>query len=86
MTRLLILDILSLTPINAELVAKPLILAILFSISLILALQSVFLTSLLVSGTLFFNPALSVSYLVFKTNPLVSILFTFSTNLSQTVF
>ena len=29
---------------------------------------------------------LSVSYLVFNTNPLVSILFTFSTNLSYTVF
>ena len=29
---------------------------------------------------------LSVSYLVFKTNPLVSILFTSATNLSYTVF
>ena len=29
---------------------------------------------------------LSVSYLVFKTNPLVSILFTFATNLSYTDF
>ena len=29
---------------------------------------------------------LSASYLIFKTNPLVSILFTFATNLSYTVF
>ena len=29
---------------------------------------------------------LSVSYLVFKTNPVISILFTLATNLSYTVF
>ena len=34
----------------------------------------------------FFKPDLSVSYLVFNTNPLVSILFTFAANLSYTVF
>ena len=62
---------------------NPLILGILPSISVILA---VFITSPLVSGILFSNSVLSVPYLVSKTNPLVSILFTFSTNLSWTVF
>ena len=38
------------------------------------------------SGILFSNSVFSVSYLVFKANLLVSILFTFSANLSYTVF
>ena len=66
------------TPFNAEVVGKPLILVILPSNSVILALQSIFLTNLLVSGIFFFNSHLTVSYLVFKTNSLVSILFTFA--------
>ena len=78
----MILGILSSTEVNAEFVAKPLILGILFSMSVILVLWSVFLTSLLVSGILLSSSDLSVSYFVFKTNPLVSILFTLVTNLS----
>ena len=35
---------------------------------------------------MFSNSYVSVSYLVFRTNPLVSILFTLATNLSYTVF
>ena len=66
--------------VNAELAAKPQVLAILPSISVILALQSVFLTSLLVSGIFFSNSDLSMSYLTVKINLLVSILFTFATN------
>ena len=39
------------------------------------------------ASLIFFSKSdLSVSYLVFKTNPLVSILFTFATNLSYAVF
>ena len=45
-----------------------------------------FLTRPLVSGTLSSNSDLSVSYLFFKTNPLVSILFTLTANLSYTSF
>ena len=45
MTKLVISGILFSTVINAEVVAKPLILGILLSVSVILALQSVFLTS-----------------------------------------
>ena len=44
------------------------------------------MTRPLVPGILFFNSVLSVSYLVFKTNALLSILFTVATNLSYTVF
>ena len=62
------------------------VVGILPSISVILESKSVFLTSLLVSGILFSKFGLSVSNLVFKTNPLVSIAFTFTTNLSYTVF
>ena len=51
---------------------------------MILLLLSAFLTRLLVSGVLFSNSDLSVSYLVFKANLLVSILFTLATNLSYT--
>ena len=45
-----------------------------------------FLTRSLVSGIFFSSSDLSALHLVFKTNPLVSMLFTFSTNLSYTVF
>ena len=86
LTEPLISGILFSTTVNAAFVAKPLIFGILPSISVILALQSVFLTRPLVSGILFSNSFLSVSYLVFKTNALVSILFTLATNLSYTVF
>ena len=48
-------------------------------------MQSVSLTSPLVSETFFSNFALSVSYLVFKTNPLVSILVNLATNLPYAV-
>ena len=41
---------------------------------------------LLISGILFSNFNLSASYLVFKRNPLVSILFTLLTNLLYSVF
>ena len=75
-TKLLILGILFSTAVNAEVVAKPLILGILLSISLMLVLYSDLLTRLLVSGILFSNSNLSLLYLVFKINPLVSILFT----------
>ena len=61
-------------------VAKLLTFGILSSISVILT--SVFLTRLLAFGILFYISDLSVSYLVFKTNLLVSILFTLATNLS----
>ena len=67
--------------VNAALVAKPLILVFFFSISVVLALLSNFLTNQQVSGILLSNSVLSVSYLVFQTNPLGSILFTFLTNL-----
>ena len=73
--------------------AKPVILGILFSISLISAFKSVFLARSLVSGIfisaslIFFSKSdLSASYLVFKTNPVVSMLSTFVTNLSYPVF
>ena len=61
-------------------VAKLLTSGILSSISVILT--SVFLTRLLAFGILFYISDFSVSYLVFKTNLLVSILFTLATNLS----
>ena len=78
----LILGILFSTVVNAVFVAKSVTLGTLPSISVVL----VFLTRPLVSGILFFNFDLFVSYLVFKTNPLVSILFTLATNLSYAVF
>ena len=94
------------------LVAKPVILGILFSISVILAFKFVFLTNLLESGILFSTAAnsflvarhtcidvsivnnfivlspseLSLSYAVFKTIFLVSVLSIFVTNSSYTVF
>ena len=69
----LLTGILFSTAVNKAFVAKPLILGILPSISVILALQSNLLTSPLVSGILFSISDLSVLYLVFKTNLLVSI-------------
>ena len=68
--------------------AIPVILGILLFISVILAFTFVFLARSLVSGhflsalLIFFSKSdLSVSYAVFKTNPVVSILSTFVTNL-----
>ena len=63
MTKLLILGIVFSSAVNAEVVAKPLILSILFSISVILAVQSNFQTSPLVSG-IFFSKS-DLSYTVF---------------------
>ena len=50
-----------LTVVNTGFLAKPLILGILPSISVILTLESVFLTRSLVSGILFSNSDLSLS-------------------------
>ena len=91
MTKLLTFGILLSTAVNAELVAKPVILGILFSISVILAFKSV-ARSLVseiffsVSLNFFSRFDLSVSYLFFKTNPVVSMLSTFVTNLLFSVF
>ena len=93
MTKLLSLGILCSTAVNAELVAKLLILGILFSASVILELKSVVLTKPFVSGIFlstslifFYRSDLSVTYLVLKTNLVVSILSTFVTNLLYSVF
>ena len=92
-TKLLTSGILFLTAVNAELVAKPVMLGILPSSSVTLALKSVFLTKPLISGifssTLLISSSKSdpsFSYLVFKTKFAVSILSTFPTNLSYSVF
>ena len=92
-TKLLTSGILFSTAVNAKLVATSVILGILPSISVILAFKSVFLARSLVSGIflsesliLFSKFDLSVSYVVFKTNPVVSMLFTLATNLSYSVF
>ena len=93
MTKLLTSGILILTAVDAALVTKPVLLGILPCISLSLAFRSVFLTNPLVSG-IFFSASLimfsksdlSVSYLVFKTKPVVSILFTFETNFLYAAF
>ena len=53
MTKLLASGISFLTAVNGELVAKPVMLGILSSISVILAFKSAFLTKLLISGILF---------------------------------
>ena len=82
LTKLLTSSILFSTAVNAEVVAKPIIIGVLFFISVILTLQSNFLTIPLVSGISFSKSGLSVPYLIFKTNSLVSILFTLATNLS----
>ena len=79
--------------VNAELVAKPLILGILPSVSVTLALKSVSLTKPLTSG-IFLSILLilsqksdpSFSYLVFKTKFVVSILSTFVSKLLYSVF
>ena len=73
--------------------ANLVILGILLPISVILAFKSAFLARSLASGILlsasliFFSWSdLSVSYVVFKTNAVVSMLFSFVTNLSYSVF
>ena len=83
MTKLLLLGILFSTAVNAEIVANTRYL-IFYFVNFSIVVCS--LTSPLASEIFFFNFDLSVSYLVFKTNSLVSILFTFATNLSYTVF
>ena len=82
LTELLTSGILFPTAVNAELVAKLVILGILVSISVSSAFKSAFLARSLVSGIflpasliLFSKSDSSVSYVVFKTNPAVSILF-----------
>ena len=92
MTKLLTSGILFSTAFNAELLAKLVILGILFSISVTLAIRSAFLARSLLSGifksasSIFFCKSdLSVSFVVFKTNPVISMVFTFSTSLSYTV-
>ena len=89
LTKLLTSGILFSTAVNAELVAKLAILGILFSTSVILEFKSVFLAKSLLSrvflfvSLIFFSKSyLSVSYVVFKTNRVVSVLSTFATNLS----
>ena len=86
MTKLLTSGILFSTAVNAELVANPVILGILFSISVILAFKPVTLAGSFVSGfflstslIFFCKSGLSVSYVAFKTNLVVSVLSTFST-------
>ena len=86
MSKLLILGIFFSTEVNAVFVANPLILVISPSISVILVMQSDFLIRSLVSGFFFYKSVLSLSYLVFKANSLVSILTTLATNWSYTVF
>ena len=86
LTKLLTFAVLFSTAVNAEVVAKPLILGVLPSISVILALKSVFLMRPLVSGILFLIFDLFASYLLFKPSLLVSTLLTLATNLSYTVF
>ena len=92
-TKLLTSGISFSTAVSHELVAKPVILGILFSISVISAFKSVFLTRSLVSGIflsaslIFFSKSdLSESYVVFKTNLVLSMLFTFATNFPHVVF
>ena len=93
MTKLLAYGISFLTAVNAKLVADPVILGILLFISVILAFKFVFLTRSIVSGIflsaspIFFSKSdLSAPSVVFKTNPVVSVLFTLATNLSYSVF
>ena len=86
MSKLLILGILFSTEVNAVFVAKPLIPGISPSISVILVLESVFLIKSLVSEFFVYKSVLSLSYLVFKANALVSILITLATNWSYRVF
>ena len=89
LTKPLTSGILFLTAANSGLVAAPPACAM----SLANYIFSVTLTKPLVSGiffsaslVFFFKSDLSVSYVVFKTNPVVSILSTFVTNLLYSVF
>ena len=93
MIKLPIFGILYTSAVIAVLVANSVIPRILPSISIILAFKSVFLAKSLVLGiflstplTFFSKSGLSVSYVVFKTNHVVSILSTFVTNLLYSVF
>ena len=70
------------TVFNAVFVPKLLVSGILFST----VVNPVFVARLLVSGILFSNSNLSVSYLVFNTKSLVSILSPFATNLLYAAF
>ena len=83
---LLTICILFSTAINVAFVAKPQILGNLFSICLVLALSSIFLTIPLVSGIFVSKFDLSASYLVFEINLMVSILFTLATSFSYSFF
>ena len=82
------------TVTNAKVVAKPLALDFLtfcftsFSIIMCFCSKSTNVRNLFICSTNFFfsKSGLFVTYLVFKTNPLVSILFTLTTNLLWTVF
>ena len=72
---------------------KPVIIDILPSVSVILGFKFVFLARSPVSGIclsasliFFFKSDLSVSFVVFKKNPVVSMLFTLETNLLYSVF
>ena len=78
LTKLLTSSVLFSTAANAVFVAKPLISGILFSYSV----SFVSLTKSVTSGIFCSSSVLSLYYLVFKTNVLLSILFTFATNLS----
>ena len=88
LAKLLTFGILFSTAVNAELVANPVILGISFSSSVILAFKCVFLARSIVLG-IFFSASLNffsrsdlpVSYLVFKTNSVASMLSTFVTYL-----
>ena len=82
LTRLVTSDILFATVVNAAFVAKLLMSGILFSNSVSFA----FLTKSVTSGILFSYCDLSVSYLVFKTNSVIKILFTLVTNSSYASF
>ena len=82
LTKLLTLGILFSAVVNAVYVAKLVISGILFSNSVSFA----FLTKAVALWILLYNSVLSVLYLVFNTESLVSILFTLITNLSYTSF
>ena len=86
LTKLLALGILFSTAVNAVFVANILTSGILSSISVILVLQTTFLTWSLVLRIFFSISDLFVSNLVFETILLVLILFTFATYSSYTVF
>ena len=92
-TKLLRSGILFSTAINDELVAKTSNTSYFPSISVILVFKSAFLAKSLVSGiflsaslTFFSKPDLPVSYVAFKTNPVMSILSTLVNNLLYSVF